>query len=67
MDNKSLCSTCKNCFCFSVENAPGGSGDRTIVKCLIDQEAFSNLVAGMYEKTKPYPNVYECSHYQSKK
>jgi hypothetical protein len=64
--NNSLCSSCVNCFCFTVINTPGGSGNTTKTICLINPSCWDDLVYGMYVNTKPYPYVKECSHYKRK-
>jgi hypothetical protein len=63
MNNLSLCASCLNCFCFTAVNQSGGSGNKTKVKCLVNPEAFNDLVWGMYKETEPYPYIATCSHY----
>lgn len=64
--NKSLCASCLNCFCFTVINTPGGSGNRTKAMCLIQPNFWDDLVSGMYNETFPYPYINKCSHYKRK-
>ena len=64
MENQSLCNTCKHLFKIKIKNIPGGTGDKYVIKCLINPNAFDKLVGGMFKNTQPLPYIIECNHFE---